>query len=62
VTEVVAVRVTLELGVTTQSVTVAGETPLVDTVTNTQGQVVNSATIEELVWRHRPSAAAPDSW
>ena len=41
VTEVVAVRVTLELGATTQSVTVAGETPLVDTVTNTQGQVVN---------------------
>ena len=41
VTEIVAVRVTLELGATTQSVTVAGETPLVDTVTNTQGQVVN---------------------
>ncbi|HLJ13859.1 MAG TPA: TonB-dependent receptor, partial [Bryobacteraceae bacterium] len=48
VTEVVAIRVTLELGATTQSVTVAGVTPLVDTVTNTQGQVVNSTTIQQL--------------
>ncbi|HLJ14698.1 MAG TPA: TonB-dependent receptor, partial [Bryobacteraceae bacterium] len=48
VTEVVAIRVTLELGATTQSVTVAGVTPLVDTATNTQGQVVNSTTIQQL--------------
>jgi hypothetical protein len=48
VTEVVSIRVALEVGVTTQSVTITGETPLVDTVTNTQGQVVANSTIEQL--------------
>ncbi|MGH9662798.1 MAG: carboxypeptidase regulatory-like domain-containing protein, partial [Bryobacteraceae bacterium] len=48
VTEVLSVRVTLELGATVQSVTITGETPLVDTATNAQGQVVGSTTIQQL--------------
>ena len=49
VTEVVSMQLPLEVGAATaQSVTVSGETPLVDTSTNTEGQVVDSATIQQL--------------
>ena len=48
VTEVVSLRVSLELGATTQSITIAEQAPLVDTTTNTEGQVVGNQTMEQL--------------
>jgi hypothetical protein len=48
VTEVVSLRLGLEVGATTQSVTIAESAPLVDTTTNTEGQVVNNQTMEQL--------------
>ena len=48
VTEVVSLRVALEIGATTQSVTIAGEAPLVDTATNAEGQVIGNQTMEQL--------------
>src|ERR1700730_16257595 len=48
VTEVLALRVSLEIGTATQSITIAGEAPLVDTSSNAEGQVVDSATIQQL--------------
>ena len=48
VTEVVALRLTLEVGAATQSVTVAEQAPLVDTTTNAEGQVVGNQTMEQL--------------
>jgi hypothetical protein len=48
VTQVVPLRLTLELGSTVQSVTIAGEASQVDTATNAEGQVINNATMTEL--------------
>jgi hypothetical protein len=48
VTEVVSLRVRLEVGAATQSVTITEQAPLVDTTTNTEGQVVGNLTMEEL--------------
>ena len=48
VTEVVSLRLALEVGATTQSVTIAESAPLVDTTTNTEGQVVGNQTMEQL--------------
>jgi hypothetical protein len=48
VTEVVSLRLSLEVGATTQSITIAEQSPLVDTTTNTEGQVVNNQTMEQL--------------
>src|SRR5262249_14801065 len=48
VTEVVSLRLTLEVGTAVQSVTIAGEASLVDTATSTQGQVVAEATMQQL--------------
>jgi len=48
VTEVVSLRVRLEVGAATQSVTISEQAPLVDTTTNTEGQVVANQTMEEL--------------
>src|ERR1700730_4001270 len=44
VTEVVALRTPLELGATSQSVTIEGQAPLVDASSNAEGQVIASAT------------------
>jgi hypothetical protein len=41
-TEVVALRLTLDLGATSQPVTIEGKTPLVDAATNAEGQVIAS--------------------
>jgi hypothetical protein len=48
VTEVVSLRLSLEVGATTQSITIAEQAPLVDTTTNTEGQVVGNQTMEQL--------------
>jgi hypothetical protein len=48
VTEVVSLRLSLELGATTQSITIAEQAPLVDTTTNAEGQVVGNQTMEQL--------------
>jgi hypothetical protein len=48
VTEVVALRVSLEIGASTQSITITEQSPQVDTTTNTEGQVVANQTMEEL--------------
>jgi hypothetical protein len=48
VTEVVSLRLKLELGAATQSVTIAGEAPLVDSSSNAQGQVVAESTMQQL--------------
>ena len=48
VTEVVSLRVTLELGATSQSVTIEGQAALVDASTNAEGQVMASATMQQL--------------
>src|SRR5262249_2307849 len=48
VTEVASLRLSLEVGAASQSVTIAAQAPLVDTATNTQGQVVGNQTMEEL--------------
>lgn len=48
VTEVVSLRVTLELGATTQSIDIEGQTPLVNTATNALGQVIDNNTIQQL--------------
>jgi Carboxypeptidase regulatory-like domain len=48
VTDVLSVRVSLEVGTATQSITIAGEASLVDTSSNAEGQVVASTTIQQL--------------
>src|SRR6266550_2533983 len=48
VTEVVSLRMTLDLGATTQSVTIEGQASLVDASTNAEGQVIASATMQQL--------------
>src|ERR1051325_1898819 len=48
VTDVLTLRISLEVGAATQSVTIAGEAPLVDTTSNAEGQVVSSGTIQQL--------------
>ena len=48
VTETVSLRLKMRLGATSQSVTVSGEAALVDTTSNTQGQVVTNQTMTEL--------------
>jgi hypothetical protein len=48
VTEVVALRLRLDVGDTTQSVTITEQAPQVDTTTNTEGQVVANQTMEQL--------------
>jgi len=48
VTETVALRLKMRLGTTSQSVTVSGEAQLVDTTTNTLGQVVTNQTMTDL--------------
>ncbi len=47
-TEVVALRLTLEVGAATQSITISEQASLVDTTTNAEGQVVGNQTIEQL--------------
>src|SRR6266550_3206174 len=48
VTEVVSLRMTLDLGATSQSVTIEGQAALVDASTNAEGQVIASATMQQL--------------
>ncbi len=48
VTEVVALRLRLEIGEATQSITITEQSPQVDTTTNTEGQVVANQTMEQL--------------
>ncbi|MBI3684448.1 MAG: carboxypeptidase regulatory-like domain-containing protein [Acidobacteria bacterium] len=48
VTEVVSLRLALELGSTIQAVTILGESPLVDTATNAEGQVITDVTMQQL--------------
>jgi hypothetical protein len=57
VTEVVSLRLSLELGATTQSITIVEQAPLVDTTTNTEGQVVGNQTMEQLPLNGRNSSA-----
>ncbi|MBS1823971.1 MAG: TonB-dependent receptor [Acidobacteria bacterium] len=48
VTETVSLRITLELGATSQSVNIEGDTPLVNTASNALGQVIDDHTIQQL--------------
>ncbi len=48
VTETVSLRVTLELGETTQSVTIEAQVPLLNTSTNALGQVIDDRTTQQL--------------
>src|SRR5438309_45568 len=48
VTEVVSLRMTLELGATSQPLTIEGQAALVDASTNAEGQVIASATMQQL--------------
>jgi hypothetical protein len=48
VTDVLNLRIPLEVGTASQSVTIEGEAPLVETSSNAQGQVISSGTIQQL--------------
>lgn len=48
VTDVLRLQVVLEVGTASQSVTITGEAPLVETDSNAQGQVISNATIQQL--------------
>src|SRR5262249_7179771 len=48
VTEDVSLRLNLALGATIQTVTISEDAPLVDTTTNTQGQVITDTTMNQL--------------
>jgi len=48
VTEVVSLRLKLEVGASAQSVTIAGEAPLIDAASNAEGQVVAETTMQQL--------------
>jgi hypothetical protein len=48
ITEVAALRLTLDVGSTIQAVTVTGDASLVDTATNAEGQVISDVTMQQL--------------
>ncbi|MEP7366129.1 MAG: carboxypeptidase regulatory-like domain-containing protein, partial [Acidobacteriota bacterium] len=48
VTETVSLRISLELGATSQSINIEGQTPLVNTSTNAVGQVIDEHTTQQL--------------
>ena len=48
VTDVLRLNIVLEVGTATQSVTIEGEAPLIQTESNAQGQVISSATLQQL--------------
>jgi len=48
VTDVIRLQIVLEIGTATQSVTIDGEAPLIETASNAQGQVISGVTIQQL--------------